>query len=60
MRDGGELGPPVAVERVEDVRAHLGDAAVDAAVREPLRLLPLDASSMSARTAAMSPRAKAS
>ena len=42
VRHGRELRPPVAVERVEDVGAHLGDAVVDAAMREPLRLLPLD------------------
>ena len=56
----GELRPPVAVERVEDVRPDLGEAAIGPAVGQSLRLLPLDPSSMSARTASMSPRAKAS
>ena len=39
---GRELRPPVAVERIEDVRPDLGQTAVGAAVREPLRLLPFD------------------
>ena len=42
VRLGRELVPPLGVERVEDVAAHLVDPAVVAAVREALRLAPLD------------------
>ena len=39
---GAELVPPVRVEWVEDVPPHLGEASVDAAMRQALRLLPDD------------------
>ena len=42
FRHSGELGPPVTVEWVEHVRPDLCEAAVRPAVRESLRLLPLD------------------
>src|SRR6185503_14797929 len=34
VRLGGELRPPVPIERVEDVRAHLRKTVVGAAVRQ--------------------------
>src|SRR4029453_2736796 len=41
-RDGRELVPPLLVERVEDVAPHVLEAVVRTAVRQALRLLPLD------------------
>src|SRR6476660_6976973 len=39
---GREIVPPLIVERVEDVRPDLVEAAVEPAVRQTLRLVPLD------------------
>jgi mannose-6-phosphate isomerase-like protein (cupin superfamily) len=39
---GRELLPPLLVERVEDVRPNLVEAVIEAAVRQALRLVPLD------------------
>jgi quercetin dioxygenase-like cupin family protein len=39
---GGELVPPLVVERIEDVSPHLGEPAVEAAVGQSLGLVPLD------------------
>ena len=39
---GVEVLPPLLVERVEHGRAHRGQAVVDAAVRQPLGLVPDD------------------
>ena len=40
--DGVEVLPPLLVDRVEDGRAHRGQAVVDAAVRQSLGLVPDD------------------
>ena len=40
--DGGEVVPPVLVERVEDVPPHLVEPVVEATVRQTLRLVPFD------------------
>jgi hypothetical protein len=42
VRLGRELVPPLGVERVEDVPPDLVDPPVEAAVGQPLRLVPFD------------------
>ena len=42
VRIGAELVPPLLVQRLEDRARDLGEAAVEAAVRQALRLVPLD------------------
>jgi mannose-6-phosphate isomerase-like protein (cupin superfamily) len=42
VRPGRELLPPLLVERVEDVRPDLVETVVETAVRQALRLVPLD------------------
>ena len=39
---GGELVPPLLVERVEDVSTHLVEAVIEPAVRQTLGLMPFD------------------
>ncbi len=42
LRVGGELVPPLLVERVEDVSTHLAEPAIEPTVWETLGLMPLD------------------
>ena len=42
LRVGGELVPPLLVERIEDVSTHLVEAVVEPAVWKTLGLVPLD------------------
>src|SRR4029077_11470409 len=42
LRRHDELLPPVAVERVEHIAAHLIDSLIEASVSEALRLVPFD------------------
>lgn len=42
VRDGGEVVPPLVVQRVEDVPSNLVEAVVEPTVRQALSLMPLD------------------